>query len=265
MLRGNMAGRIRSEVDGPIGWLVVSHPERRNALTAEMWRQLPVAASALDADPNVRVIVLRGEGDQAFVSGADISEFNELRVGQTAAQYESDNERAFIALSTVKKPVLTLIHGFCIGGGVAISVSTDLRYAAEDAVFGVPAARLGLSYPLSGVEALIQLVGFSHAKDLFFTARRIDAQTALRMGLVNEVLPKSQLETRVRELALQIADNAPLTLRAVKTAAIELAKPAQERDRAAMLAAARACFDSRDYGEGVQAFLGKRRPKFEGR
>ena len=171
-----MTGRIRSEKDGPIGWLVVDHPERRNALQAQMWRQLPVVARALDADPEVRVIVMRGEGEQAFVSGADISEFSQLRMGDAAAQYDRENAQAFVALAELDKPLLTMIHGFCIGGGVAISVSADLRYAADDAVFGVPAARLGLGYPVAGIEALIRLVGHSRAKELFFTARRFSAQ-----------------------------------------------------------------------------------------
>jgi enoyl-CoA hydratase len=264
MLR-RMAGRIRTEKDGRVGWLVVDHAERRNALTGDMWRQLPIAARTLDADDDVRVIVMRGEGDQAFVSGADISEFSQLRMGAAAAQYDHDNAEAFVALAQLQKPLLTMIHGFCIGGGVAISVSADLRYAADDAVFAVPAARLGLGYPISGIEALIRLVGFSRAKELFFTARRFDAQAALRMGLVNDVYPKAELETRVRALALEIADNAPLTLRAIKRSAIEFAKPAAERDVSAMRAASDACFASRDYAEGIDAFLAKRRPTFEGR
>jgi enoyl-CoA hydratase/carnithine racemase len=230
-----------------------------------MWRQLPIAARALDEDASVRVIVMRGAGDQAFVSGADISEFSKLRTGDAAAQYDRENAEAFTALAHVQKPVLTLIHGFCIGGGVAISVSADLRYAADDAVFAVPAARLGLGYPIAGIEALIQLVGFARAKELFFTARRFDAQEALRMGLVNEVFAKRELDARVREIALGMADNAPLTLRAVKRAAIEFGRPAHERDLAAMRAASEACFTSADYAEGIEAFLGKRRPVFQGR
>ncbi len=260
-----MPGRIRIEKDGPIGLLIVDHPERRNALQAEMWRQLPLMARTLDVDPDVRVIVLRGAGDQAFVSGADISEFAQLRMGEAAAQYERENAQAFLALAQLEKPLLAAIHGFCIGGGVAISASADLRYAADDGVFAVPAARLGLGYPVAGIEAMIRLVGFARAKELFFTARRFDAQEALRMGLLNEVFPKAQLDTRVREIALGIADNAPLTLRAIKRAAIEFGKPAYARDDDAVRRASAACFDSADYAEGVDAFLKKRRPRFVGR
>ncbi|HEY2736286.1 MAG TPA: enoyl-CoA hydratase-related protein, partial [Polyangiales bacterium] len=138
-----MTGTIRIERDGPIGFIVIDHPERRNALNAAMWQQIPPLVDQLGSDDAVRVIVLRGAGDRAFVSGADISEFSELRMGEDSAEYDADNGLAFTALSESRKPVIAAIHGYCIGGGVAISVCADLRYAADDAVFAVPAARLG--------------------------------------------------------------------------------------------------------------------------
>jgi enoyl-CoA hydratase len=260
-----MAGRIRTDKDGAIGFLIDDHPERRNALTSEMWRQIPPAIDSLAADDAVRVIVMRGEGTQAFVSGADISQFTEARSGQNAAQYERENLEAFVALSRVPKPLVTAIHGFCIGGGVALSVCSDLRYAADDAVFAVPAGRLGLGYPPAGAEALIRLLGFARAKELFFTARRLSAAEALGMGLVNQVFPKAELDARVHEIALGIADNAPLTLRAFKRTAIELEKPERQRDERAVQDAIDACFGSQDYAEGIAAFLGKRKPVFQGR
>lgn len=259
-----MSGIIRIERAGALGYLIFDHVQRRNALNAGMWRQIPELAAELDADPAVRVIIMRGAGDEAFVSGADISEFSQLRTGAAAAQYDAENVSAFAALHAVKKPLIALIHGFCIGGGMALASCADLRYAADDAVFAVPAARLGLGYPLSAAQHLVRLLGQAHAKELFFTARRYRAPDALRLGLVHEVTPKAELDAYVLEVAEEIAHNAPLTLRAFKLAAAELLKPAGERNDAAAAAAIDECFHSADYKEGVQAFLDKRTPKFQG-
>jgi enoyl-CoA hydratase/carnithine racemase len=261
-----MPGRVLSRVEAPLGWITIDHPERRNAVSAAMWGALASAAEQLDADPTVRVIVVRGAGEVAFVSGADISEFESRRTGGPAAQvYEEGTQRAFGALGAVAKPVIAMIHGFCVGGGMATALAADLRYCADDAVFAIPAARLGLGYHASGIEALAALVGPSTAKEIFFTARRYDAAEALRLGLVNQVFPKAELEARVRELAMQIAANAPLTVRSVKRIARELARDPAERDRAAIRDSIQRCFDSEDYKEGVRAFLEKRTARFEGR
>jgi len=260
-----MGGHIRIEKEAPIGWLVFDHPERRNAISASMWQELPGAVEDLAADPDVRVVVLRGSGDVAFISGADISEFETQRTGSATAGYERDNGRAFLAISTLEKPVLAMIQGFCVGGGVAVSLSADLRYAADDAVFAIPAARLGVGYAMGGLEALANVVGLSAAKEIFFTARRYDAQEALRMGLVNAVVPKAELETFVRQTAGRIADNAPLTIRSVKQVVGELAKDPAQRDHGAVAAGIQACMESDDYREGMRAFLEKRPPRFRGR
>jgi enoyl-CoA hydratase len=260
-----MGGRVEVEKDGGIGWVVFDHPERRNAISVEMWQEIPRVAQALAADDAVRVVVLRGAGDVAFVSGADISEFEEKRTGDAAGSYDQANAQAFRSLTELRKPVLAMIHGFCVGGGVAISLTADLRYAADDAVFAIPAARLGLGYNMGGLEALSHVVGFSAAKEIFFTARRFDAADALRMRLVNQVLPKAELESFVREQAQLIAANAPLTLRSVKQIVGELAKPASDRDLAAVAEGIRTCMESDDYREGMRAFLEKRPPKFSGR
>jgi enoyl-CoA hydratase/carnithine racemase len=260
-----MGGRIRVEREGALGWLVFDHPERRNAVSLDMWRQIPEAARQLDADDAVRVVVLRGAGELAFVSGADISEFEHSRTGEAVADYDAHNARAFGALARLAKPVIAMIHGFCVGGGVAVSLGADLRYAADDAVFAIPAARLGLGYAMAGFEALAAVVGVPAAKEIFFTARRFRADEALRMGLVNDVYPKPELEARVRETAERIAANAPLTLRSIKLIARELAADPARRDHAAVAAAVRACFESEDYREGMRAFLEKRRPVFRGR
>jgi enoyl-CoA hydratase/carnithine racemase len=259
-----MAGRIRLERDGAIGWLIFDQIERRNAINSAMWAAIPSAVAELDGDSEVRVIVLRGAGDVAFVSGADISEFEEARNAERAAEYAELTGRAFSSLTEAAKPVVAMIHGFCVGGGTAIALHADLRYAAEDAQFGIPAARLGLGYEAEGVEHLAQLVGPSSAAEMLFTARRYGAAEALRVGLVNNVLPKAELEPFVRDVAATIAANAPLTLRSAKLVLRELGRSPDLRDTRLVEESIRVCLASADYREGVQAFLEKRPPKFRG-
>jgi enoyl-CoA hydratase len=263
-----MGGRVhveRDEQDFRLGWIVFDHPERRNAISVEMWRQIPVAVDELLRDPAVRVVLLRGAGEAAFVAGADISEFGEKRSGSAAGNYDVDGARAFAALASSPKPVIAMIRGYCVGGGVAIALCADLRYAADDATFAIPAAQLGVGYHASGIEMLQSLVGPSRAKEIFFTARRYSASEAHSMGLVNEVIPVADVLARVRDTARRIADNAPLTVASVKRIVSDLARPPAERDRAAVDASIAACFASEDYREGVAAFLAKRKPKFSGR
>ena len=252
--------------EGPVGWMIFNQPKKRNAVSMEMWAAIPEIIGDFENDRDIRVIVLSGAGDEAFIAGADISEFAGNRQSKEAnAEYDRLISAALQTITEAAKPTLAMIKGFCIGGGVAISVSCDIRIAADNSVIGVPAARLGLGYSVPGLAQLIELVGPSFAKEIFFTAKRFNAADARMMGLVNRVAPGSELERYVRDYAAAIAGNAPLTIAAAKKAINQLSLDPEDRDLAACEAAIEACFESADYVEGRTAFLEKRKPVFTGK
>lgn len=260
-----MTGQVLSTIENGIGTLIFDHEARRNAITGDMWEAIPSVVEALEKSEDVRVVVMRGAGDVAFVSGADISEFEKSRTGASAAAYDRSNALAFMALATMQKPLIAMIHGFCVGGGCALALTADLRYCAEDGVFAIPAAKLGLGYHAGGLETLVSVVGQSAAREIFFTARRFNAKEALEIGLVNAVVAKDELEAHVSKVAQQIANNAPLTLASAKLILGEIRLAPSARNREAIDASILACYESDDYAEGVRAFLEKRPARFKGR
>jgi enoyl-CoA hydratase/carnithine racemase len=260
------ADKILSTKAAAIGTLTFNNPERHNAMSLDMWRAAAAAMDSFARDPDVRVVVLTGAGGKAFVSGADISKFESERASTGAVTvYNAAVDRFQQTLADFPKPTIALIRGYCIGGGLGIVVSCDLRIANDAARFGIPAAKLGLGYGLVNIERLMRLVGPQFVHEMLFTARHIDAGDALRMGLVNRVVADAEIETYTRELAETIAANAPLTIRAVKKIVRELQRAEPDRDAAACEALVRECFESQDYKEGRQAFLEKRKPVFTGK
>ncbi|HEY8383782.1 MAG TPA: enoyl-CoA hydratase [Microvirga sp.] len=256
--------KLSVSLDGAVATVAIDNRAKRNALDLEMWSAFPPIMTALGADERVRVIVLRGAGDAPFASGADIAEFDTVRADAAGGRrYEAENEAAFWAVAHCQKPVIALIRGFCLGGGFGLALACDLRIAGNDAVFGIPAGRLGVGYPPGAMSLIVAAIGPAAAKDLFFTARRIEAAKALRLGVVQRVAAPADLDGAVADLALAIAANAPLTLRAAK-AAIDKASGVGFAG-ADPVAMADACFDSADYREGRTAFLEKRAPRFTGR
>lgn len=252
--------------EGAIGWIIFNNPERHNAVSLEMWQSLPLVLDSFNADSDVRIIVLKGAGEKAFVSGADISQFKEKRSSAEAVKiYNTTSDAASEALRNCPKPTIAMIRGYCIGGGTATAVNCDVRIAADNARFGVPAAKLGLGYRFSGINRLATLVGPSFAAEIFFTARQFTAQEALQMNLVNRVVPAAELEQYTRDYADTIAKNAPLTIAAVKRALIEYNKDPAQRDIALCHKMVDDCFASEDYKEGQAAFMEKRKPVFKGR
>lgn len=258
--------RIIAEREGHIGWLTFNHPERRNAMSLEMWEATGVALDAFAADSDVRCVVMKGAGDKAFVSGGDISQFDKVRKdAATAEKYAGAANGARQRMASLEKPLIAMIRGYCLGGGLGVALNADLRIASSDSQFGIPAARLSIAYNFVGVKALVALVGPGVAKQILFTARRYPAETALRMGLIEDVVAPEALEATVRGYAETIAENAPLSLRATKLTVAQALADESQRDMALLKEIGREALDSYDYKEGRRAFMEKRKPVFLGR
>ncbi|MBI1765599.1 MAG: enoyl-CoA hydratase/isomerase family protein [Acidobacteria bacterium] len=256
---------VRREL--PLGWVIVNRPAQRNALNAAMWQALGEAVHALAQDDGVRVIIVTGAGEQAFIAGADIAE---LKAQTANAELIETNIRESLtglnAITAATRPVIAMINGACFGGGVLVAATCDLRFASATAQFGIPAGKLGLAYPFEeGVLRLVNLIGPANAADVLLSGRAFDADEARQMGLINRVLPAAGLEAHTREYALRLAETAPLSLAAHKLAIQQAQLAADERDRAACLAAIKRCYESADHREGLEAFLAKRPPRFQGR
>ena len=256
---------LAAKEDG-IGWITFNNPARRNATSLEMWEAIDVILEDFDADDSVRVVVMKGAGDKAFVSGADISEFKERRSNaDAAAEYARISESARAKLADFRKPLIAMIKGYCLGGGLAVALAADMRFASEDSRFGVPAARLGIAYGFEGLRKLVSLVGPAKANEIMFTAQRIGAEEALQIGLINRIIQTEELEETVRGIATTISNNAPLSVNASKVTIKEILKDESGRDMARLDEIAKECFDSADYKEGREAFMEKREPVFVGR
>lgn len=258
--------RVLAWRDGATLHVRFNNPARHNALSVDMWEAVPVLLAQAEADEHTRLVVFSGAGGKAFVSGADISQFEDQRAAREAvARYEAMAEGALQAIERCAVPTLACIRGWCFGGGVNVAIACDLRIAASDAVFSIPAARLGLGYRASAMKNLVDLIGPGAAKDLFYTARRVGADEAKALGLVSRVASPDQLDALLAEYTSALAENAPLTIRAAKAITAEILKPSPEADLERCQALIRGCFESEDYAEGRRAFMEKRRPVFRGR
>lgn len=259
-----LTDRIIARREGAVGWLVFNNPERRNAVSLEMWQAIGEVLADFESDAEIRAIVLTGAGDKAFASGADISQFEKHRADAAGVQsYDKTSGAAMRRLKALDKPTLAMIRGYCIGGGLAIAMLCDLRICSADARFGIPAAKMGLGYRASSMKNLVDIVGAAYAREIMITARQFSPEEALRMGLVHRVVDVAELEKTTRDYCEMIAANAPLTMRAAKRIIREVS--AAKYDVEACAAWVKECFDSEDYREGRRAFMEKRKPVFKGR
>ena len=259
-------GRILKRVTDGVGIITFNNPEKRNAMSLDMWEGLGRALVELRDAADVRVVILVGAGDKAFVSGADISQFEKTRHNaEASAEYSRRSEAQRALLADYPKPTIACIRGFCLGGGMQVAMLADIRIASDTSQFGIPAARLGIAYGYDGLKHLVSLVGPSWARLLMYTGTRIDAAEALRIGLVDRVVADTELWNATSEIARTISGNAPLAIKAAKITIAQVLKDPDKRDTDAIKAIGTACMDSEDFREGRTAFMEKRKPRFTGR
>ena len=258
--------RVQSWLDGSTLHIRFANPARHNALSVDMWEAVPPLLRSAQHDDRVRLVVFSGAGEKAFVSGADISQFEDMRAAREAVKkYEHMAEHALMGLYRFSKPVVAAIRGYCIGGGLGLAVCCDLRICSDNSRFAVPAAKLGLGYSYAGLRRLVDVVGPAFAREIFFTARQFDTEEARAMGLVNRVVPEAELEAYVKNYAETIAGNAPLTVKAVKYIVGEVTKDESKRNLTRCAEMVDQCFASADFIEGRRAFMEKRKPAFTGK
>jgi enoyl-CoA hydratase len=257
--------KMLSRKDGRVGYVIFNNPQRHNAVSLDMWEKAGSILGQFKNDPEIRVVVFTGAGGKAFVSGADISKFEDERANEEAiARYNTAVAAANAAIYEFPKPTIAMIRGYCIGGGLGLAMCCDLRICSDNSRFAVPAAKLGLGYGFPGIKRLVDVVGPAFAKEIFFTARQFDSEEARLMGLVNRILPETELETYVKNYADTIASNAPLTVNSVKYIVGEVVKDESKRDLKRCAELVDQCFASKDYIEGRNAFMEKRKPLFTG-
>ena len=261
-----MTDKMLMRRDGAIGHMIFNQPEKRNAVSLAMWERASEILDEFENDPGIRVVVLSGAGGKAFVSGADISEFETKRGTAEAQQhYNAQTGKVYERIEAFPKPTIAMIDGFCIGGGLNLACVCDIRICSEKSQFGMPAARLALGYPFPAIRRLASIVGIANARDLMFTARRIDAAHAHRIGLAQQIVPEAELEQVVADYAGTIAGNAPMTVAAMKFISTQVLADPGDRDLELCQAMVNACFASEDFKEGRRAFMEKRKPEFQGR
>lgn len=262
----SVTDKVLSGKKGRVGSIIFNNPEKRNAVSMEMWQRVGELLTEFSADDEVRVVVLSGAGGKAFVSGADISKFEDERASKEAvAKYTATQDRMYEIIRDFQKPIIAKIHGYCIGGGTGLAVACDLRICSDSSKFGIPAAKLGIGYNYNAVKRLVDLVGPAFAREIFLTGRQFSAAEAYEMGLVNRVVPEAELESYVEKYADDISENAPLTIQAARYSILQVVTPESERDLAGCAARIQRCIESQDYIEGRTAFMDKRKPKFTGK